>query len=97
MGKPEAITPEERAQRRAKARTDMMWHVAAFVILNIFLWSLDIFTGGTTWAFWITAGWGIGLAFHLASYLIDERSAGRTYQRYLAEERQWESENEGTK
>ena len=64
MSKPEATTPEERAQRRTKARTDMMWHLAAFVILNIFLWSLDIFTGGTTWAFWITAGWGIGLAFH---------------------------------
>jgi hypothetical protein len=97
MGKPEATTPEERAQRRAKARTDMMWHLAAFAIINIFLWSLDIFTGGTTWAFWITAGWGIGLAFHAASYLIEERPAGRTYHKYLAEERQRESENEDTK
>ena len=95
MGKPEATTPEERAQQRAKGRTDMMWHLAAFVIINIFLWTIDIVTGGTTWAFWVTAGWGIGLAFHAANYLIEERTAGRTYQKYLAEERQWESENEG--
>ncbi len=95
MGKAEATTPEERARRRAKERTDVMWHVAAFVIINIFLWALDALTGGVNWAFWVTIGWGIGLAFHVANYLIEERSGGRVYQRYLAEEREWDSQNEG--
>ncbi len=97
MGKQETATPEERAQRRAKDRTDVMWHIATYVIINAFLWSIDIVTGGTTWAFWVTAGWGIAVAFHVANYLIDERSGRRAYQRYLAEERQWDSGSDETK
>ena len=31
-------TPEERAAKRVKDFTDVMWHVATFVIINAFLW-----------------------------------------------------------
>ena len=91
MGKTKATTPEERARQRAKEQTDVMWHVATYAIINVFLWTIDIASGGTTWAFWVTAGWGIAVAFHVASFVIDDRAERRTYQRYLAEERQWES------
>jgi hypothetical protein len=86
-------TPEERARKRAKERTDVMWHVAAFVVINILLWVIDIGQGGgIDWAFWPTIGWGVGLAFHVASYVIDVSGMEeRSYQKFLVEERSKES------
>ena len=82
-------TPEERAAKRVKNRTDVMWHVATFVIINGFLWLIV-----PQAAFWITLGWGIGLAFHLAYYIIgDDGPENRRYQKYLAEERAREQQD----
>jgi len=82
-----STTPEARARKRAKDFTDVMWHVASYIIINAFLWTLDIVTGGLNWAFWVTIGWGIGVAFHLAFYWIGENDEdGRAYQRFLAKE-----------
>ena len=89
------FTPEERARRRAKARTDMLWHIGAFVIINGFFWLLDWLTGATgiQWAYWITIFWGFALAFHLLTYLVRDRGGeGRVYERALAEERRRETQ-----
>ncbi|MCP3996974.1 MAG: 2TM domain-containing protein [bacterium] len=76
-------TPEERAARRVKDYTDVMWHVAAYVIINVFLWLIV-----PQAAFWVTTGWGIGLAFHVAYYFIgDDGPKNRRYQAFLAQER----------
>ena len=76
-------TPEQRAAERAKNWTDLMWHLATFVIVNGFLWLIV-----PAAAVWVTIGWGIGLAFHAAAYVIgDDRPGNRRYQKYLAEER----------
>ena len=66
-----------------------MWHLATFVIINGFLWAIDLYQGGgVNWAFWVTISWGIGLAFHVASYMLDDNGLqNRRYQRYLEEER----------
>lgn len=87
---PEA-TPEERARKRVKNFTDLMWHVAVFVIVNAFLWVIT-----PNAAFWVTIPWGVGLAFHVAAYLLDERGGQhRRYKKYLAEERGSETEDAG--
>lgn len=79
----EGNTPEERAARRVKDQTDLMWHVATYVIINGFLWFIV-----PQAAFWVTLGWGIGLAFHVAAYFIgDSGAANRRYQAFLAQER----------
>ena len=76
-------TREERARKRAKSYTDVMWHVAVFVIINGFFWILDVTTGGgVTWSFWITLFWGLALAFHIAAYFVGERG-DRKYQQML--------------
>ncbi len=76
-------TPEERAARRVKDFTDVMWHVATYVIINAFMWIIV-----PTAAFWITLGWGVALAFHVAYYFIgDEGTENRRYQAFLAQER----------
>ena len=76
-------TPEERAAKRVKDRTDVMWHLATYVIVNVFLWLIV-----PQAAFWVTVGWGIGVAFHVAYYFIgDDGPENPRYQKYLAEER----------
>ena len=81
-------TPEERARERMDDYTDLLWHIASFVIINGFLWVLDATQGGgIDWAFWITIFWGIGLLFHVAWYLIDVSGSGRRYERFLEDER----------
>lgn len=89
MGKPLA-TPEERAAKRADDLVGVWWHAAAFLVVNIFLWALDyVTTGGIQWAYWVTIGWGVGLAFHIASYLIDDSGVQqRKYEEFLAQERE---------
>ena len=83
MGEAMNSTPEERAERRVKDFTDVAWHAATFVIINVFLWIIV-----PEAALWVTIGWGIGLAFHVAYYFIgDGDSDNRRYQKYLAEER----------
>jgi apolipoprotein N-acyltransferase len=80
-------TSLERAQRRAKALTDVIWHIGAFVILNGFFWLLDAITGGgITWAFWITIPWALALAFHLLAWYVQGRQIEeRATDRYLDE------------
>lgn len=81
-------TAEDRAERRTNQYTGMLWHIATFVIINGFLWVLDIATGGgVTWASWITLFWGIGLLFHIAWYFIDVRGSGSRYDKALSDER----------
>ena len=76
-------TPEERAAQRVKDRQDVQWHVAAYVIVNVFLWLIV-----PEAAIWVSIGWGIGLAFHIASYFIgDDVTKSPRYQKYLDEER----------
>lgn len=93
MAEEVAKTPEERARKRVKDFTDVMWHIATYVIINGFLWFIDLREGGLEWAYWTTIGWGIGLAFHIAFYFIgDEGIGNRRYQKYLAEERRKENQ-----
>ena len=84
MAETTGSTPEERAERRVKDFNDLMWHIAVYVVINVFLWFIT-----PQAAFWVTLGWGIGLAFHIAYYFIgDDGRESRRYQKYLAEERE---------
>jgi hypothetical protein len=43
----------------------------------------------------VTIPWGIGLAFHVAAYMLDESGLqNRRYQRYLAEEQERDSRDQ---
>lgn len=88
-----STTPEERARRRVEEYRGLMWHAAAYVVVNAFLWALDLVTGGgLEWAYWTTIPWGLGLLFHTASYMIDSgRLTERKYEKFLAEEQHRDS------
>ncbi len=90
MAEVPATSPEERARRRLEDYNGMVWHLVSFVVVNGFLWFLDLIPGdGLDWAYWVTAMWGIGLLFHIAALIIGDDTAGNPrYDRYLEEERQ---------
>jgi len=91
MAKADTYTPEERARKRVNNFTGLMWHIASFVIVNAFLWVIV-----PEAAFWVTIPWGVGLAFHIAAYLLDDSGGqDRRYQRYLAEEQERETRSSG--
>lgn len=84
-------TPEERARRRAKAFNGLMWHIGTFIVVNAFLWFIDISQGGGLWAFWTTIPWGVGLGFHVLSYVIDDSGlTEKKYEEFLEAERRRE-------
>jgi hypothetical protein len=68
-------TPEARARRRAKYLSGLVWHAGTFVIINAFFWIVDLAGSreGLQWSLWITATWGLALAFHALAYLVDGR------------------------
>ncbi|MFQ3567501.1 MAG: protein kinase [Aggregatilineales bacterium] len=57
-----------RAERSVKNRSEFFGHLASFVAVNLFLWALFLFVlapgGGFPWPFFVTFGWGAGLAAH---------------------------------
>ena len=54
----------------ARERTHFKWNLFSYIVINIFLWAIWIFTydksddDGWPWPVWVTLGWGIGVAFH---------------------------------
>ncbi len=83
---------EERAEKRAKELTALLWHVASYIIVNGFLWGIDFADGNVDFAYLVSLTWGVGLAFHIAAYLIDTAGSGRRYERILADERRKDAE-----
>ncbi len=56
----------QRATDRLKKKRDLVGHVVAYVIVNLFLTLIWFFTGrGYYWPIWVLLGWGIGLAFNI--------------------------------
>ena len=56
-----------RAQKKVKALMGFYWHLASYVIINIFLIVMIVSNGGTLLSFGTFATaffWGIGLFFH---------------------------------
>lgn len=54
----------------ANKRVAFKRHLAAYFVVNAFLWALWLLTGapiyndGVPWPVWSTVGWGLGVAFH---------------------------------
>lgn len=88
MVQTEIETAEGRARKRAEYLSGLVWHAGTFVIINVFMWILDVAgPGGVNWAFWITGAWGLALAFHALAYYVDGRDLeGRKTAQYLEEE-----------
>ncbi|MEM2878415.1 MAG: 2TM domain-containing protein [Candidatus Hadarchaeales archaeon] len=48
-----------------EAKRGFMAHLAAYLIINIFILVFNLITySDQLWFYWITIGWGVGLVFH---------------------------------
>jgi hypothetical protein len=55
----------QKAKKRVKAKKDFYQHLMAYVIVNFFLFALNMVTSPFTWWFHFPMlGWAVGLAFH---------------------------------
>ena len=65
----------QRVERRLKDRTDLFYHIGAYVIVNTFIIIVWALTGaGYPWFIWTLAPWGVGLAFHIFAYFMGGRN-----------------------
>jgi len=55
---------ERRARKRVREMRDFYSHLATYLVVNLLLVSINLWTGGYFWAIWPLMGWGIGLASH---------------------------------
>ncbi|BEP95983.1 2TM domain-containing protein [Acidovorax sp. sif1233] len=71
---PQPMTPddiEQLARRRAGAKLGWYVHAAAFVVVNLVLFSLSRYGfGNRPWSVFPLLGWGLGLALHGISVFV---------------------------
>lgn len=80
---------EVQARKRAEDKVDFLGHLVVFVLVNLFLFFLNLVTSPNVWWFqWSLFGWGIGLVLHGVSvYILDGMFHGvkeRIYQSELS-------------
>jgi hypothetical protein len=83
----------QRVKERLKKREEYLTHVGVFVIVNLGMWGLYIFTSSFMsfpWPLIVMFGWGIGLAIHTLDYLYGARREAafeREFERELRREK----------
>jgi hypothetical protein len=85
---------DQRLWRMAKKRASFKRHLATYIIINGFLWTLWYLTNDPgehrherfPWPAWASLGWGIGLAFDfIGTYMSPDKHslAEKEYERLL--------------
>lgn len=58
---------DTRLWEQAKARAEFKHHFTVYIIINMLLWVIWLFTAGIhsyPWPIWPTIGWGMGVLFN---------------------------------
>lgn len=63
----------QRIEKRMKKREEVIQHAVAFVLVNVLVWGIYVFSGGAAegrfpWPMFVTFGWGIGMVSHYLEY-----------------------------
>lgn len=65
------MADDEQRYQRARSRVEQLkgfyTHLTVFVLVNTFLFLLNLFSGGGWWFYWPLLGWGIGIVAHALS------------------------------
>jgi len=77
-GPTEARRPEEtrglsEKEKAEKEEVGFFWHLRTYIAVMVFLFFIDIITGGGLWFFWVAAPWGLALFFHWSSVQVRRR------------------------
>jgi sensor histidine kinase YesM len=60
----------ERAHERVQELRGFYIALFVYVVVNAFLWTINIVQGGKIWAIWPSAGWGLGMLSWWASFAL---------------------------
>ena len=70
-----------KAKKRVEEIKGFYSHLIAYVVVNIILFLVDLFTSpGTWWFFWPLLGWGIGLFFHGMGVFVFSKFPGKNWE-----------------
>jgi 2TM domain len=80
---PQASDRDPQLWEIAKRRASFKYHLATYIVINLFLWAIWFFTSDAgdmrdkyPWPIWSTLGWGIGLLFHfLGAYVFRKENS----------------------
>ena len=64
------------ARKYVRELREFYTHLAAFIVVNGFLFVVDVITGPGWWFYWVVLAWGIGLAIHAYEVFIQNRFLG---------------------
>ena len=78
---------DEQLWKKAEERVKFKRHFSSYVLVNLFLWLLWLFTDGRNnvgipWPLWPMLGWGIGIASHYyKAYMTDYDAVQKEYEK----------------
>lgn len=100
IGEYERISDIESARNRyiAQRKQKFREHLRSYLVVNLFLFVLDLVFSGGTWFYWVLFGWGIGLYFDAAETFFPkekdiERGALKILEKEDRRRRRLEAEN----
>jgi hypothetical protein len=87
----EMVVEREVRARVFAARRGFFFHLVPYLLVNVLLATINLFTGGPPWFLLAALGWGIGLATHaLAALAPDRAKLERKVRRRIQAEREKE-------
>jgi hypothetical protein len=69
-----------KAKKRVKEVKGFYSHLAIYVIVILFLFLINLFTGGGWWFYWVALGWGLAVAIHGVSILVNTGAFGSKWE-----------------
>jgi hypothetical protein len=77
----EEATKYQRAQKRVEALKGFYIHLGVYLIVNLFLFLLNIITSpDNLWFYWVLLGWGIAVVAHAFSVFGSGRLLGADWE-----------------
>jgi hypothetical protein len=64
------------ARKYVRKLREFYTHVAVYVVVNVFLFIVNVITGPDWWFYWVSLAWGIGLAIHAYEVFFQDRLFG---------------------
>ena len=96
------LTDEDKLRRkiekRINERNDFYQHLGIYVAVNLFLWSIWLFSGaGFPWPIFPTLGWGIGVVANYMDYYFNHGEGSRRKEDMIERELERERTRQGYK